>query len=308
MSTYAASGGYYISAAANQIFASATTLTGSIGVFSVIPTFQRSLEKLGVKVDGIGTTPLAGDMRLDRALAPAGRQILQSSVDHAYAEFLRRVGDGRKKTVEDVDKIAQGRVWAGVDAQRIGLVDHLGGLKDATEAAAKLAELGSDYQVDYIEPELNLREQLLMQLRSESLYLGQLAGLVAPRSDIDRALGSAARTSSSDREAQRSTRAVCLLLVYRAAQPTARIRRPVAAWTRQPVKGYGIDLSRPKQPLIVRRLESWRGIGGHSATLAECSGRRMPTDPSPGAFTDELNWMERNSAPFELSVSKCHSS
>ena len=188
MSTYAASGGYYISAAANQIFASPTTLTGSIGVFSVVPTFQHTLEKLGVKVDGIGTTPLAGDMRLDRALGSAGRQILQSSVEHAYAEFLRRVGEGRKKSVEDVDKIAQGRVWAGVDAQRIGLVDHLGGLKDATDAAAKLAELGSDYGVDYIESELSLREELLMQLRSEALRLGQTAGLIAPRSEVERAL------------------------------------------------------------------------------------------------------------------------
>jgi protease-4 len=188
MSTYAASGGYYISAAANQIFASSTTLTGSIGVFSVIPTFQRTLEKLGVKVDGLGTTPLAGNMRLDRALTAANRQILQTSVDHAYAEFLRRVGDGRKKPVEDVDKIAQGRVWAGVDAQRIGLVDHLGGLKDATDAAAKLAELGSDYGVDYIEPELNLREELLMQLRSETRALGQLAGIMPPRGDIERVL------------------------------------------------------------------------------------------------------------------------
>jgi protease IV len=188
MSTYAASGGYYISAAANQIFASPTTLTGSIGVFSVVPTFQRTLEKFGVKVDGLGTTALAGDMRQDRPLTAATRQILQSSVDHAYAEFLRRVGDGRKKPVEDVDKIAQGRVWAGVDAQRIGLVDHLGGLKDATDAAAKLAELGSDYDVDYIEPELNLREELLMQLRSETLHLAQIAGLIPPPSDIERVL------------------------------------------------------------------------------------------------------------------------
>jgi len=188
MSTYAASGGYYISAAANQIFASPTTLTGSIGVFSVIPTFQRSLEKLGVKVDGLGTTPVAGELRLDRALTPATRQILQTSVEHAYAEFLRRVGDGRKKTVEDVDKIAQGRVCAGVDAQRIGLVDHLGGLKDATDAAAKLAELGTDYDVDYIEPELSLREELLMQLRSETLRMGQMAGIIAPRSDIEQFL------------------------------------------------------------------------------------------------------------------------
>jgi protease-4 len=188
MSTYAASGGYYISAAANQIFASPTTLTGSIGVFSVVPTFQHTLEKFGVKVDGIGTTPFAGDMRSDRTLTPARRQILQSSVDHAYAEFLRRVGDGRKKPVEDVDKIAQGRVWAGIDAQRIGLVDHLGGLKDATDAAAKLAELGPDYNVDYIEPELNLREALLMQLRSETLRMAEIAGIIAPRSDVERVL------------------------------------------------------------------------------------------------------------------------
>ncbi|MGO9988988.1 MAG: signal peptide peptidase SppA [Steroidobacteraceae bacterium] len=188
MSSYAASGGYYISAAANQIFASPTTLTGSIGVFSVVPTFQRTLDKLGVKVDGIGTTPLAGNLHLDRALLPASRQILQSSVDHAYAEFLRRVGEGRKKSVEDVDKIAQGRVWAGIDAQRIGLVDHLGGLKDATDAAAKLAELGPNYDVDYIESELTLREQLLMQLRSQALRMGQMAGLIPTRSEVEKVL------------------------------------------------------------------------------------------------------------------------
>jgi protease-4 len=188
MSTYAASGGYYISAAANQIFASPTTLTGSIGVFSVVPTFQHTLEKLGVKVDGIGTTPLAGDMRMERTLGPAARQILQTSVEHAYAEFLTRVGEGRKKSVTEVDKIAQGRVWAGMDAQRIGLVDTLGGLKDASDAAAKLAEMGSEYEAEYIESEMTLREELLMQLRSESLQMARMMGLVAPRSELDRAL------------------------------------------------------------------------------------------------------------------------
>ena len=127
-------------------------------------------------------------MRLDRPLDDASRRILQSSVDHAYDEFLHRVGEGRKKSVEDIDKIAQGRVWAGVDAQRIGLVDHLGGLKDATDAAAKLAELGSNYDVDYIEPELSLREELLMQLRSEMGGSRRRGGLVR-----------AARTASSAR-------------------------------------------------------------------------------------------------------------
>jgi protease-4 len=186
MSTYAASGGYYIAAAANQIFASPTTITGSIGVFSYIPTFQRTLEKLGIKVDGIGTTPLAGDLRIDRALGPATKQLLQASVDHAYAQFVRRVADGRKKSVEDIDKIAQGRVWAGLDAQRIGLVDHLGGLKDATDAAAKLAQLGADYDVDYIEPDLSLREELLMQIRSQAVRLGALAGIIPQRTEVER--------------------------------------------------------------------------------------------------------------------------
>jgi protease IV len=186
MSSYAASGGYYISAAANQIFASPTTITGSIGVFSYIPTFQRTLEKIGVKVDGLGTTPLAGDMRLDRALGPVTKQILQASVDHAYQQFLRRVADGRKKPVDEVDKIAQGRVWAGVDAERIGLVDHLGGLKDAIDAAAKLVQLGKDYDVDYIETELSLKEQLLMQIRSQALRVGRVAGLIPERSDLER--------------------------------------------------------------------------------------------------------------------------
>jgi protease-4 len=188
MSTYAASGGYYIAAAANQIFASPTTLTGSIGVFTVVPTFQKTLEKLGVKVDGLGTTPLAGQMREDRALGAAARERLQSSVDHAYAQFLKRVADGRKKSVEDVDRIAQGRVWAGLDAQRIGLVDHLGGLKDAADAAAKLAELPGDYESDYIEPELSLREQLLLQLKTQSVRLAAFGGLLAPRSDLERML------------------------------------------------------------------------------------------------------------------------
>jgi protease-4 len=188
MSTYAASGGYYIASAANQIFASPTTLTGSIGVFSVIPTFQRSLEKLGIKVDGIGTTPLAGDLREDRALGAVTKQVQQLSVDHAYAQFLKRVADGRKKSVEEIDKVAQGRVWAGLDAQRIGLVDHLGGLKDATDAAAKLAELGADYQTDYIELEQSLRDALLNQIRSQAIRVGLSLGLTPQRSRVEQIL------------------------------------------------------------------------------------------------------------------------
>ncbi len=178
MSSYAASGGYYIAAAANQIFASPTTLTGSIGVFAVVPTFQRTLEKLGVTVDGLGTTPLAGMMRYDRPLSPAAKQMLQSGVDHAYDEFVMRVAAGRKMSAADVDKIAQGRVWSGADAERLGLVDHLAGLKAAVAAAAKLADVSGKYGTEYIEPELGLREALMMQVRSDFLYWGRLAGMI----------------------------------------------------------------------------------------------------------------------------------
>ncbi|MFI4890716.1 MAG: signal peptide peptidase SppA [Steroidobacterales bacterium] len=188
MSTYAASGGYYIAAAANEIFASPTTLTGSIGVFAVVPTFERTLNKLGIKVDGVGTSPLAGSMRLDRPLSAESKLMLQASVDHAYAQFLQRVGEGRKKSVDDVDRIAQGRVWAGVDAERIGLVDHLGGLRDAVSAAEKLADLGADAPVDYLEPEMTLREQLLLQLRSQAAALARAAGLAPPAMPLMRML------------------------------------------------------------------------------------------------------------------------
>ncbi|MFI4891149.1 MAG: signal peptide peptidase SppA, partial [Steroidobacterales bacterium] len=188
MSTYAASGGYYIAAAANEIFASPTTLTGSIGVFAVVPTFERTLDKLGVKVDGVGTSPLAGSTRLDRSLSADTKLMLQASVDHAYAQFLQRVGEGRKKSVDDVDKIAQGRVWAGVDAERIGLVDHLGGLHDAVAAAEKLSDLGADAPVDYLEPEMTLREQLLLQLRSQAVSLARAAGFAPAATPLMRML------------------------------------------------------------------------------------------------------------------------
>ena len=188
MSSYAASGGYYIAAAANQIYASPTTLTGSIGVFAVIPTFQRTLEKIGVTVDGIGTTPMAGDLRLDRAIGENSRKLLQSGVENAYSLFLKRVADGRKKSVEDVDRIAQGRVWAGVDAQRLGLVDHLGGLKDASNAAAKLADLDDEYEVEYLHQDLTLREALLSQFRGGSAMLAIRAGLMPPALPLSQAL------------------------------------------------------------------------------------------------------------------------
>ena len=166
MGGLAASGGYYIAAPADEILASANTITGSIGVFATIPTFDRTLAKLGVNVDGVGTTALSGTLRLDRPLRPEVEAILQASVDHSYAEFLQRVASGRRQTPAAIDAIAQGRVWAGREALRLGLVDRLGGFEDAVHAAAKRARLSVGYEVRMIEPQLSFSEQLLLNVRS----------------------------------------------------------------------------------------------------------------------------------------------
>jgi protease IV len=166
MGDVAASGGYYIAAAADQIIASPNTITGSIGVFAGIPTFSRSLGKLGINVDGIGTTPLSGATQLDRPMSADAGRLVQITVDHAYEEFLARVAKGRGKTREAIDAIAQGRVWSGMDARQQGLVDRLGNYNDAVLEAATRAGLKAGYGVRRIEPELSWAQQLLFQVRS----------------------------------------------------------------------------------------------------------------------------------------------
>lgn len=167
MSSTAASGGYYIAMDADEIWASPATLTGSIGVFAVFPTVERTLEKFGVTIDGVGTTPLAGSLRLDRTLNDGAKEILQNSIDHAYHVFVNNVATAREKSFEDVDEVAQGRVWAGVDAAQNGLVDKLGSYKDALDSAAEKAGLGKDYRVNYIEASMGWRQALAM--RSQAL-------------------------------------------------------------------------------------------------------------------------------------------
>jgi protease-4 len=177
MGDLAASGGYYIAAPADEILASANTITGSIGVFATVPTFDRTLAKLGVHVDGVGTTALSGSLRLDRPLQPAIETVLQASVEHSYAQFIQRVASGRRKTPASIDAIAQGRVWAGRDALRLGLIDRIGGYDDAVHAAAKRARLGKGYDVRVIEPDLSFTEQLLLNARSAYATLVRSAGL-----------------------------------------------------------------------------------------------------------------------------------
>ena len=200
MSGYAASGGYYISAPADEIWANPATITGSIGIFAIIPTLDKTLGKIGITTDGVGTTPLSGQLRLDRPLGAEARTLLQSTVSRGYQEFLERVATGRKKTTAQIDTIAQGHVWAGSDARRLGLVDELGSFNDALKAAARRAKL-TQYAPQFIEPELTWAQALALQLRS------QLAALLGRMSPGEAALLQlAGRLDPVTREAQRLAR------------------------------------------------------------------------------------------------------
>ena len=174
MGSYAASGGYWIAAEADAILAMSTTITGSIGVYSMIPTVEDSLAALGIYSDGVSSTDLAGMMQLDRPMTEETKIILQSSVENMYSRFIELVANGRESTPAAVKKIAQGRVWTGQQALELDLVDQLGGLDKAIQVAAELADLDS-YSVEYPTRYLSPQEQFLQQLSSGiSLSLEQL--------------------------------------------------------------------------------------------------------------------------------------
>jgi protease-4 len=177
MGDLAASGGYYVAAPADEIIASPMTITGSIGIYAALPTIDRTLDKVGVTVDGVGTTALSGKLRLDRPLDPVLRDYMQISIERGYEVFLGHVAAGRGKTRDQVDAVAQGRVWIGSDAKAQGLVDTLGSYDDAVKSAAKRAGLAEGYAVRRLEPELSWAEQLAMQLRIGGARLaGQVLG------------------------------------------------------------------------------------------------------------------------------------
>ena len=198
MGSVAASGGYYIAAEADEIWATPATITGSIGVFAAFPTFEKLLERIGVYTDGIGTTDMAGSLRLDRPLNPDLAEIIRSGVDFNYRNFVELVAQGRDLTPEQVDGVAQGRIWSAPDALEHGLLDGLGSLDDAVAAAAARAGL-EDYKVDYVEMPLTPRELFLQQLadRVGSLRLwtppavtASLEVLLAPVADAAAELAS----------------------------------------------------------------------------------------------------------------------
>jgi len=166
MGSVAASGGYWMATAGDEIWATPTTITGSIGVFGAFPTLENSLGKIGVNTDGISTTELGGGASMERALAPKMNTVIQSGVDHIYQNFLELVAQARKKEIADVHEIAQGHVWTGAKALEIGLVDKLGTLNDTIAAVATRAEL-KDYSVKLITQKLSTKEEFIRKLAGE---------------------------------------------------------------------------------------------------------------------------------------------
>ncbi len=165
MGSVAASGGYWISMTADEIFASPTSITGSIGVGALAPTFPRALDRLGIHIDGIGTNALSGQFSILQGLGEAADAYFAGTVGHLYREFVGKVADARDKSYDEIDAVAQGRVWAGEHALDSGLIDALGGLEEAITAAAALAGLEEgNYTVEHVERELSLSESIALEL------------------------------------------------------------------------------------------------------------------------------------------------
>jgi protease-4 len=163
MSSMAASGGYWIASPADEIWAAPTTITGSIGIYSAFATLEKSLDYLGIHNDGVGTTRVADAFDTARPLNPIIADSMEQIIQHNYRRFIKTVSEGRNLTLQDVEKIAQGRVWSGKTAKALGLVDQFGNLQDAVQSAANMVNL-KDYDVIYIEQPQTAREKLIKRL------------------------------------------------------------------------------------------------------------------------------------------------
>jgi len=195
MGNVAASGGYWISMDADKIYADPSTITGSIGIFGLWMSVPKTLEKIGVHSDGVGTTPLAGVFDPTRPLDPNAGLMIQSVIDHGYAEFISKVATARHSEPGKIDSVARGRVWSGAQAKERGLVDVLGGLAQAQDEAAKLAKLDpKSYEVEYVETPLSGLEQLFIDMSKRASTaalvrnLGPGAALLG-EDDIERVRG-----------------------------------------------------------------------------------------------------------------------
>ena len=179
MGDVAASGGYWISMNADAIYADPSTITGSIGIFGLFMNGPRALEKIGVRTDGVGTTPLAGAFDPTRPLVPEVGELIQTFIDHGYQQFIGKVAEARGTELAKIDEVARGRVWSGAQAKERGLVDELGGLRDALAKANELAKLKADAPHTYIQTPMTPFEQFLADL-NRSAHANALLGRVAP--------------------------------------------------------------------------------------------------------------------------------
>jgi protease-4 len=168
MGDVAASGGYWISMSADEVIADPNTVTGSIGVFAILPTADKVVDKLGIHTAGVTTTWLADAYNPLRPLDPRFAQVVQSSINHVYSEFTAKAAQARKTSAAKIDEVGQGRVWTGVQAKERGLVDTLGSYTDALKSAARRAKLNGDYRVAYIERESSALERLFEHLGMSS--------------------------------------------------------------------------------------------------------------------------------------------
>jgi protease-4 len=191
MSAVAASGGYWISVGADRVFASPMTITGSIGIFGMFPTYQRTAAHLGIATDGVGSTPLSGQLRPDRAMSDDAKRLIQVVIEEGYDDFIGRVATYRGMEKSDVDAVGQGRVWTGSDALRHGLVDELGGMEEAIAFATELVDLPEDdYGRKWIRTELSPTEQMIVDMLGTARGLGiDLAFLKSEPSSLQKIAG-----------------------------------------------------------------------------------------------------------------------
>ena len=194
MGDVAASGGYWIAMSSDEVIAEAGTITGSIGVFGMLPTADKLLEKLSINTGGHTTTWLAGGYDPRRPLDPRMASVVQSGINHIYADFTGKAAAARKKTVAEIDAVAQGRVWTGAQAVERGLVDRLGSFDDAIKSAAAKAKLGPDARVSYVEGEMGRWERLLSSL--EDVLAPSIAAAI--RAELGLSLPKALQQASAD--------------------------------------------------------------------------------------------------------------
>lgn len=181
MGNVAASGGYWISMNADRIYAEPNTITGSIGIFGMVLTVPGTLDKLGVKSDGVGTSPLAGAFDATRPLDPKVGTVIQATIEKGYRDFVGQVAKARGRPYDAIDTIAQGRVWTGQQALDRGLVDQLGGLGEAIADAQQRAKLGKDAPVRYVEEPMSGFGQFLISLNENAMVqMGQAYGVQLP--------------------------------------------------------------------------------------------------------------------------------